>query len=168
MKTLTDQLAQYAQYHRHPRNIETHLVGIPMIVAAVAVLLSRPSFAVGDISLSPAVLVTLAALVFYFLLDIGFGIMMTVLMGIALWLGAWSAAQSTGIWLVIGVGGFFIGWVFQFIGHYFEGRKPAFVDDLVGLLIGPLFVVAEVLFLLGLRKDLESAIEARAGALRSR
>jgi uncharacterized membrane protein YGL010W len=66
------------------------------------------------------------------------------------------------------VGGFFIGWVFQFIGHYFEGRKPAFVDDLVGLLIGPLFVVAEVLFLLGLRKDLESAIEARAGALRGR
>jgi uncharacterized membrane protein YGL010W len=168
MKTLTDQLAQYAEYHRDPRNIVTHLAGIPMIVAAIAVLLSRPSFAVGGISLSPAVLATVAALAFYFLLDIGFGIMMTVLMGLALWFGAWSATQSTGVWLAIGVGGFFIGWVFQFIGHYFEGRKPAFVDDLVGLLIGPLFVVAEVLFLLGLRKDLESAILARAGALRSR
>lgn len=166
MKTLTEQLAQYAEYHRHPRNIVTHFVGIPMIVVAIAVLLSRPIFAIDNFTLSPAVLATIAALVFYFLLDIGFGLIMTVLMGMALWFGAWSAAQSTSLWLAIGLGGFLVGWVFQFIGHYFEGRKPAFVDDLVGLLIGPLFVVAEVLFFLGLRKDLQSAIEAHAGALR--
>jgi uncharacterized membrane protein YGL010W len=166
MKTLTDHLARYAAYHRHPRNILTHFVGIPMIVAALAVLLSRPSFAVAGLPLTPAMVVTVIALAFYFLLDIGFGIIMTVLMGLALWLGNWSAAQPTAIWLLIGVGGFVVGWVFQFIGHYFEGRKPAFLDDLIGLLIGPLFVAAEALFLLGLRRDLQSAIEARAGALR--
>lgn len=166
MKTLTEQLAQYAAYHRHPRNIVTHFVGIPMIVAALTVLLSRPSFEIGHLTLSPAVLATIASLAFYFILDIGFGIIMTVLLGLALWFGAWSAAQSTGLWLAIGVGGFIIGWVFQFIGHYFEGRKPAFVDDLVGLLIGPLFVVAEALFLLGFCKNLEAAIEARSGAVR--
>ena len=44
--------------------------------------------------------------------------------------------------------------MFQLVGHGFEGRKPAFVDDIVGLLIGPLFVVAEVLSYAGLRKDL--------------
>jgi uncharacterized membrane protein YGL010W len=26
--------------------------------------------------------------------------------------------------------------VIQFIGHWYEGRKPAFVDDLIGLLVG--------------------------------
>jgi uncharacterized membrane protein YGL010W len=31
------------------------------------------------------------------------------------------------------MGLFFVGWLFQFSGHYFEGRKPAFVDDLIGL-----------------------------------
>ena len=39
MKNLTDQLAQYATYHRDRRNIATHLVGIPMILLALQVLL---------------------------------------------------------------------------------------------------------------------------------
>jgi len=34
----------------------------------------------------------------------------------------------------------------QFVGHWYEGRKPAFVDDIIGLLVGPMFVVAEALF----------------------
>jgi uncharacterized membrane protein YGL010W len=44
MKTLTDQLANYAAYHRDRRNIATHFVGIPMIVVAVATLLARPAW----------------------------------------------------------------------------------------------------------------------------
>ena len=41
MRSTPDLLIQYARYHRDPRNIATHLVGIPMIVLAVAVLLAR-------------------------------------------------------------------------------------------------------------------------------
>ena len=63
----------------------------------------------------------------------------------------------------LAAGLFAVGWVIQFIGHLFEGKKPAFVDDLVGLLIGPLFVMAETAFLLGLRNDVREAIEAKAG-----
>jgi uncharacterized membrane protein YGL010W len=167
MKSLTDQLAQYAGYHRNPRNIGTHFIGIPMIVAAVIVLLSRPAFVVAGISLSPAILATGAVLIYYFLLDMRFGCMMAILMSLALWFGAWCAKQPTAVWLVIGAVGFFVGWGLQFVGHHFEGRKPAFVDDLVGLLIGPLFVVAEALFMLGFCEDLQHAIEARAGTVRS-
>jgi len=57
-----------------------------------------------------------------------------------------------------------LGRVIQFIGHDFEGRKPAFVDDLMGLIIGPLFVVAELGFLLGLRLELRREIEAQVGS----
>ena len=53
------------------------------------------------------------------------------------------------------------------MGHFWEGRKPAFADDLMGLVIGPLFVVAEVVFALGGRRALHDAITARAGPLRS-
>jgi uncharacterized membrane protein YGL010W len=53
--------------------------------------------------------------------------------------------------------------VIQFVGHYFEGRKPAFLDDVMGLAIGPLFVVAEVCFLAGWRGDVRRAVEARVG-----
>jgi uncharacterized membrane protein YGL010W len=56
-----------------------------------------------------------------------------------------------------------LGWLIQFVGHYYEGRKPAFVDDLMGLAVGPLFVVAELAFLLGLRSELREAVELRAG-----
>jgi uncharacterized membrane protein YGL010W len=56
-----------------------------------------------------------------------------------------------------------IGWLIQFVGHWYEGRKPAFVDDLVGLLVGPMFVVAEAMFLLGLNKSLLEEIERRVG-----
>ena len=42
------------------------------------------------------------------------------------------------------------------------------MDDLVGLFIGPLFVVAEALFAVGLRHDLLRAIEARVGPVRRR
>ena len=66
-------------------------------------------------------------------------------------------------WLAWGLGFFVVGWVIQFVGHYYEGRKPAFVDDLVGLLVGPMFVVPEVLAPLGWFKDLMAEIERRAG-----
>lgn len=61
-----------------------------------------------------------------------------------------------------------MGWVIQFVGHYYEGRKPAFVDDLVGLIVGPLFVVAEWAFALGLRKEVQAAVEERSGPVRLR
>ena len=56
----------------------------------------------------------------------------------------------------------------QFLGHYYEGRKPAFFDDVMGLLIGPLFVAAELGFALGLRKEVQAAVELRSGPVRRR
>lgn len=167
MKTLTQQLTGYAQYHRDRRNIATHFVGIPMIVAAVTVLMARPYVNLGGPVLSAASLAALAATVYYVRLDLRFGMAMAILLAASLWFAQWAATQATGLWLALGIGLFVSGWLIQFVGHYFEGRKPAFVDDIAGLIIGPLFVVAEAAFLLGLRKDLERTIEAGAGATRS-
>ena len=66
-------------------------------------------------------------------------------------------------WLACGLGFFVVGWVVQFLGHYYEGRKPAFADDLVGLLVGPMFVVLELGVMAGLFKALAQRIEDRAG-----
>jgi uncharacterized membrane protein YGL010W len=163
MKTLIDQLGQYAEYHRDRRNIATHFVGIPLIVVAVAVLLSRPGTDAFGLWLSPAALVSLMSALYYFRLDLRYGLVMAVLLAISLWIGAAFAVQGTAAWLGAGLGLFVVGWIIQFVGHYYEGRKPAFVDDLTGLIIGPLFVVAELGFLLGLRKEVEHAVEERAG-----
>jgi uncharacterized membrane protein YGL010W len=163
MKSLVDHLSQYAAYHRDPRNIASHLIGIPLIVVAVAVLLSRPEWSVAGLWLSPAVLLGLFSAWFYLRLELALGALMTVLMGLSVWAGHVLAAHSTLVWLSSGIGMFVVGWVIQFVGHYYEGRKPAFVDDVSGLIVGPLFVVAELAFLFGLRHDLKQQIEERSG-----
>ena len=168
MKTLVDQLSQYAAYHRDRRNIATHFIGIPMIVLAVAIVLARPVLAqVGGLQLSAATLLVVATALYYLRLDLKLGAVMAVLWALTLWCAQTVAALSTAAWLGWGVGLFVVGWLFQFVGHYWEGRKPAFVDDLVGLIVGPLFVVAEWAFALGLRKDVQAAIEQRSGPVRS-
>src|SRR4051794_38533130 len=159
MKNLAEQLTMYAAYHRDRRNIATHFVGIPMIVAGISALLARPVWLAGGVPLSPVWLVTLLALGFYFALDVRFGLAMTVFMGLSLWLGVTLGAHSTAVWLASALGLFVVGWAIQFVGHIFEGRKPAFMDDLFGLLVGPLFIVAEWAFMLGLRRELLTQIE---------
>lgn len=163
MLTLTQHLSQYAAYHRDRRNIATHFVGIPLIVFAVIVLLSRPAFSLGLLTVTPALLVSLATTVFYLKLDLRYGVVMGILLALGVELATPFQAGTTTEWLSWGLGLFFVGWVIQFIGHYFEGKKPAFVDDLIGLAIGPLFVVAELGFMLRMRREVEHAIIHNVG-----
>ena len=166
MKTLIDHLTQYGAYHRDPRNIRTHLLGVPLIMLAVVVLLSRPALEVGLVPVTPALLAALAAVWFYVRLDLRFGLVMALVLAGMLALGQWASTLPTGAWLGGGAGLFVVGWIIQFVGHWYEGRKPAFVDDVVGLLVGPLFVAAEVGFALGLRREVQQAVEARIGGVR--
>ncbi len=169
MKTLEQHLTAYAGYHRDPRNIATHFVGIPMIVVAVQILLARPLVELGGVTVAPLMTaVAVGAFLFYLRLDLRFALAMAAFLAPGMVIGPSVAAESTGTWLGIGLGTFFVGWVFQFVGHFFEGKKPAFVDDLIGLLIGPLFVVAELAFALGLRSEVRATIEATAGVVRVR
>ena len=160
MSALVKQLASYAEYHRDGRNVATHLVGIPMIVLAVEILLSRPQWPIGSLTLSPAFIASAAAALFYVGLDVAFGLAMSVLLGVAAWIGLRAAGLPTGAWIAAGLGSFVAGWIIQFVGHGFEGRKPALLDDLTSLLIGPLFVVAEIAFAAGYRRELKKAIDA--------
>lgn len=166
MKNFVEHLSTYAEYHRDQRNIWTHFVGVPMIVFAVIVLLSRPTFEIATYSITPAIIGFALSMVFYLRLNLVFGLIMAVLMGAGLYASNSLAGMSTTVWLSTGIGMFVVGWIIQFVGHHYEGKKPAFVDDLVGLMIGPLFVTAEILFALGMFKSLEQQIEQRAGKVR--
>lgn len=167
MRTTTELLTQYAAYHRDRRNIATHAVGVPLIVFGVAVLLARAGVVVGGIPITGACVAWVLSAAWYLSRgDLRIGAAVSVAVGLLVWLAHGVAHGSTASWLAWGLGAFVIGWAIQFVGHRFEGRKPAFVDDIVGLLVGPMFVVAEGLFALGLGRDMQAEIERRAGPTR--
>jgi uncharacterized membrane protein YGL010W len=157
-------MVQYATYHRDRRNIATHFFGIPLIVFAIGVFLARAQFDLPQGHFTAAEILWLATTVWYltrgnFLL----GLAVSLLNGVLIALAHPFAGGSTGGWLACGLLAFVTGWVLQFIGHYYEGRKPAFMDDLVGLLVGPMFVTGEALFAAGLCRPLAEEIERRTG-----
>ncbi|WP_197076221.1 DUF962 domain-containing protein [Aurantiacibacter marinus] len=164
--TLAQHLAKYGEYHRDHRNVLTHAVGVPMIVLAMMVLLSRPIFDIPllGVALTPAMVASAFAAFWYIQLDFKFGLLMTMLLAVFISLGKLIAGISVMAWLGGGIGLFVVGWAFQFLGHHYEGRKPAFVDDLRGLLVGPIFVVAEALFALGMFRDLKREVEGLAAS----
>ena len=164
MAGIEQNLTQYAAYHRDRRNIATHFVGVPMIVFAVVLALAVVVIPVGSIAVSLAAALSIAACVYYFKLDFALGLAMAVV------LFAFCAASSeithrygNGAALGIAAAVFVAGWIIQFVGHKYEGVKPAFIDDTKQLLIGPLFVCAEAAFLLGMRAPLRRYIEDRVG-----
>lgn len=162
MKTLSEHLTQYAHYHRDQRNIYTHFAGIPLIVIALFSLLSFPILA----GVTAVQVLLVLSLLFYFRLSVAMGLVMLGFSLACYALALQLATLPTASWLGWSVAVFVLGWVLQFIGHYYEGKKPAFVDDLVGLLIGPLFIMTELLFLLGFAKSLQQQIEQSAGPVR--
>ena len=168
MKTVEQQLGRYAEYHRDPRNIATHFAGVPMIMFAVVILLSRPVLFEAGLPVTAALLAAIAAGTYYLRLHRPTGLLMALVLVVMLYLGHRIAGMQTATWLGWGVGLFVVGWIIQAVGHIFEGRKPAFMDDLVGLVIGPHFVLCEALFAFGFFPELKAAIERIAGPTRRR
>ena len=159
MKSLVDRLASYAEYHRDRRNIATHFVGIPMILVGTQAALAR----IGIGPLNAAVGATALATRYYRKLDPSYGAATGAMLGATCAVGTVIAALPLPLWAGASAGLFVGGWALQFLGHYFEGKKPAFLDDVRGLLDGPLFLVAEAAFMLGLSPELRDEVERRAG-----
>jgi uncharacterized membrane protein YGL010W len=160
-------MVQYAHYHRDRRNIATHLLGIPLIFLSLGVLMLGPTLSVAGQTLTLAWAMWALTSLWYLsrgavLLGVATSVVNGLLIALAHEVPPLAQALGLAVWQA-GLGLFFIGWVLQFIGHYFEGRKPAFVDDLVGLLVGPMFVVGEVLMSAGLLQRMRMDIERQAG-----
>jgi len=134
-------LAHYGESHRHPTNELIHVIAIPAIMLSIVGML---------FALHPwaAYVFVGASLVYYALLQ------SPVLLAImAAWtvllIGLATAMGSRAF--VISLAMFVVGWIFQFIGHKLEGRKPSFFEDIQYLWVGPLFVVTLALRKLGVR-----------------
>ena len=124
-------IEQYAQSHQNPVNEVIHFICVPVIMWTFLGLLW---------SLHPALAVAASgiALIYYFTLSLNLCLGMLLMSAVML---AILYALPAGWILPLSVAVFVVAWIGQFIGHYIEGKKPSFIDDLRFLLIGPLFVL---------------------------
>jgi len=157
---LADQIAQYSAYHRHPRNRVTHYVGVPVIVFSLLVPMGWLRLSLFGLDLSLAMLFAAVVLGFYFVLNVPFAIVLTFIVLAILAAAEWVATQLP-VWegFIVTAVAFTGGWALQFIGHIFEGRRPAMVDNIWQIFVAPIFLTAEVFFALGYDRELRRRVE---------
>lgn len=133
-------LSHYGESHTHPTNELIHFIAIPLIMLSLVGLMFslHPLLAYAFIA---------ASMVYYAQLSLVFFI--TMLAGSAVVLGLVHAMGEQRLILCAGI--FVVAWVFQFIGHKLEGKKPSFFEDIQYLWVGPLFVLSKLFGKLGIR-----------------
>jgi uncharacterized membrane protein YGL010W len=163
-----EQLAIYAAYHRDKRNQATHHIGVPLIVYALLVAFTQiPIGAVGlgpwgVFPLSAATFILIVLMAVYLLNVPLIGAIATIIYGVLYTLAEEvGRGSATSVWTTFAVC-FVGGWIIQFIGHAFEGRRPALFTNAIQAFMAPPFLIAEILFSLGYQKNLESELQARS------
>jgi uncharacterized membrane protein YGL010W len=164
MRTQSQFLNEYAKTHRNPINVWVHTICVPVIFFASFGLLWSTPFGFwlglagpGALWVNGATIAMLPILAFYFRLSAVTGLeMLTISAVCALTcLAAQTAGPMPLVWACTGA--WIAAWVAQFYGHYVEGAKPSFLDDLLFLLIGPIFVLSKHGLLPGTRKQAGAA-----------
>jgi len=164
MKPITELMKSYAHYHRDRRNKATHFIGVPVIVYALFLLLSIGQLAGTEQSPVPVTAATVGfgiCMMYYLRLDVGLAVLQLPFSALPLYLANYTAnlvpaAEALWIFLIT----FVSGWAIQFVGHYFEGKKPALFDNIMQVFNAPLFLAMELAFAFGWRNDLRQAVDA--------
>jgi uncharacterized membrane protein YGL010W len=140
MQDIRASFADYASYHQTKGNKWFHRLGIPLIMLTGLGMLARVHIAdVRGFRIDAAVLLIVFAVIYYLTLEWRLAIPMLIV-AIAFYLiGAWLPIS-------INIALFILGWIFQFIGHsVYEHKQPAFFRNVVHLLIGPLWILNDVI-----------------------
>jgi uncharacterized membrane protein YGL010W len=137
VKRIDALLADYASHHRTRGNLVCHAFGITLIVFGLISFLREVGLG-GGLTLAEAVIAV--AFLYYLVLDLPLAL---AFLGEAILLDV--LARVVGDWRV-GLAAFVVGWILQGIGHArFEKRSPAFFKNLIHLMVGPVFLLNELL-----------------------
>ena len=143
MRTAQQWLDAYGESHQNPINKKIHWICIPWIVVSVFGLLAciPTPFDAGWMHMGT--LVAVLAVGYYALISIPLAIGMAVVSAVLPGIVGGLAALPMPLW-ASSLGIFVIAWIFQFIGHKIEGKKPSFFEDLQFLMIGPMWLLADL------------------------
>lgn len=147
MRSEAEFLAEYAKSHQNRTNQIVHMICVPAIFLATLGLFwlvpigrylpgisadLAPWINLATVGVVP-VMLFYARLSSWSVMTGGLWLAVSFVVIVAL---QQAGAPLFGLFLAIWV----MAWAVQFWGHKVEGAKPSFADDLVFLLIGPLFV----------------------------
>lgn len=174
---LKEQLVFYGSYHNNRINQAIHFIFVPIIMWTVSVWLAyTPAIQThhwfelvtdvdnrGYLIPNASFALILGYAIYYIVLDAVAGASWAVCIGLPMW---WSSEAFRdvvpGAW-AWAVGIHILGWVMQiYPGHMLaEKRRPALMDSFFqSLVLAPLFVWFELLFLVGYRPLLRSEVES--------
>lgn len=148
--------AEYSKSHRNATNKLIHWICVPLIFWALlgfVSLIPSPHFCfyyfgcISIVSMITVLFVTFFYLRLSFLISVIMIFMMLATEHFIYLTNVQFGKQSWIIYLTI----FIITWIFQFIGHQIEGKKPSFLKDLQFLLIGPIWLLGFILKKTGIR-----------------
>jgi uncharacterized membrane protein YGL010W len=117
-------------------------------------------FEIGGLGITAAMVVAAAVLAYYFVLDLALAAAMLAVLAVLIWLAELIAAGGAArAWAWFGI--LFVGgWTLQFVGHLFEGRRPAFFDNVLQVFVAPIFLMAEVFFALGYKPEVRKRLSS--------
>ena len=155
MRNIHDWNEEYGLYHKNRINKIIHWICIHLIIFSLFGLLSLMSYEFdigeGHYKINTLGIFIILVLGYYLRLSktlaLGMLIISLLFAGIIDFISLNS--QSTLLYLYLGI--FVLAWIGQFIGHKFEGKKPAFFKDLQFLLIGPLWLLSYIYNKLNIR-----------------
>ncbi len=161
MDKFAKELSFYSAYHQEHTNVWIHVFGVPLISFTAFVPASwLQLFEVGGLPITAATVFYFGTILYYFTLDRLFASIAALLYG-ALLIAAYQVSSlGYGIGSAVFVTGQVIGWSAQIYGHlHFERNRPAFLENVFQSFVSaPLFIIADVCFHLGLKKDLQARV----------
>ncbi len=133
MRNIDRMFERYGEFHRNPTNKAIHWLCVPLIVWSLLGMLWATSPIIAYVAVA-------GSLLFYAWLSPSLAVGMLGVIALMFY----PLTLLGGRVLIVSVVVFVVAWIGQFIGHVVEGRKPAFLEDVRSLLVGPVWLLGFV------------------------
>ncbi|WP_276784929.1 DUF962 domain-containing protein [Thalassolituus oleivorans] len=144
VKSADQWFSEYGSSHTNPINKLIHWVCVPLIYLVIIGLLwsiPTPNIMQQIPYLNWGTVAVLLSIIFYVRLSLSLSVGLSLFAITCCWIiSTLDHLLTIPIWKISLIG-FVILWIFQFIGHHVEGKKPSFFKDIQFLLIGPAWLM---------------------------
>lgn len=161
MKSFVEQARMYKSYHTKPITIYTHYIGIPLVLLSLIMFFGCIKVIIPGIFATDLGWILSGVLLFYyFVLEWRLALVCLPFFLLLLYIAyLFNYAGPSSTAMIAFIVCFVLGWGFQLLGHFFEGNRPALMDNFTQAFIAPLYIVAELAFQLGFFSDIETKLE---------